>query len=418
MANPITRLFKGAFNLFLDRDPMREIIYQAGSSYSTPRHRSILSSGTEMSIVSSVYNRCAIDVSMIEIRHVRVDKNEHYLETLRTGLNQCLTLSSNLDQSAPAFIQDVVMSLFDEGIVAIVPVDTSIDLEVTGSFDILSVRTGKIKEWFPRSVRIELYNDNTGEKEEVTLPKDKVAIIENPLYSVMNEPNSTLKRLIRKLNLLDAIDEQSGSGKLDIIVQLPYTIKSEARRAVAAQRLADIESQLKDSKHGVAYADGTEKIIQLNRPAENNLLTQIEYLTRMLYSQLGLSESIFDGTADEQTLLNYHIRTVYPVVLAITSELKRKFLTKTAITQGQSIAGFRNPFTLVTAGNLAELVDKFSRNEIMTGNEFRAVLGMEPSKDPSADELRNKNINMAEKNEAPKDKVTKSLEGETNQNGR
>lgn len=310
------------------------------------------------------------------------------------------------------------MSLFDEGIVAIVPVDTSIDLEVTGSFDILSVRTGKIKEWFPRSVRIELYNDNTGEKEEVTLPKDKVAIIENPLYSVMNEPNSTLKRLIRKLNLLDAIDEQSGSGKLDIIVQLPYTIKSEARRAVAAQRLADIESQLKDSKHGVAYADGTEKIIQLNRPAENNLLTQIEYLTRMLYSQLGLSESIFDGTADEQTLLNYHIRTVYPVVLAITSELKRKFLTKTAITQGQSIAGFRNPFTLVTAGNLAELVDKFSRNEIMTGNEFRAVLGMEPSKDPSADELRNKNINMAEKNEAPKDKVTKSLEGETNQNGR
>jgi len=370
-----------------------------------------------MSVVSSVYNRCAIDVAMIPLRHVRTDDNGNYVQTIDSGLNRCLTLSSNIDQSAQAFMLDVVMSMFDEGYVAIVPVDTTVDLERSGAFDVLSMRTGKILEWYPRHVRVELYNDITGEKQELVLLKSKVGIIENPLYSVMNESNSTLKRLIQKLNLLDAIDNQSGSGKLDLIIQLPYVIKSDARKKQAEERLAAIEAQLKDSKYGVAYADGTEKVIQLNRPAENNLMGQIEYLTRMLYSQLGLSDKIFDGTADETALLNYYNRTIDPIVTAISQEIKRKFLTPTAITQKQSILHFRNPFSLVTAANLAELADKFTRNEILTGNEFRAVLGMVPSTDPSANELRNKNLNVtAEEAKPPVPTDAANRQGE-NQNG-
>ena len=389
----ITRL-RSAYNAFRDRKPKDDYDNSIGSSYNYPRHRNALTMGNERSIISAVYNRCALDISMIALKHVRVDSNDNYLETISSGLNRCLTLSANLDQSGAAFIQDVVMSLFDEGTVAIVPVDTTVNVNETGSFDILSLRTGKVKEWYPRHVRVQVYNDIVGEKEEILLLKERVAIVENPLYAVMNEPNSTLKRLVSKLNLLDAIDEQSGSGKLDLIIQLPYVIKSEARRKQAEDRLEAIESQLKDSKHGIAYTDGTEKVIQLNRPAENNLLAQIEYLTSMLYSQLGMSDEIFDGTADQAMLLNYYNRTIDPVVTAIAKELKRKFLTQTAITQGQSIEHFRNPFSLVTAGDLAELADKFTRNEILTGNEFRAVIGYTPSKDPKADELRNKNLNV------------------------
>lgn len=399
MAKRNTSLFsrvKSAWNIFTDRDPDEEWTWDIGSGWSVPYHRAPLSTGTEQSIVAAVYNRAAIDVSQIAIKHVRVDENGHYLEEIKSGLNSCLTLSANVDQSGRAFIQDLIMSMFDEGVVAIVPTDTTTNLDNNNVFDILSLRVGQIVNFYPRHVRVELYNDITGNKEQVILPKDKVGIIENPLYSVMNEPNSTLKRLINKLNLLDAIDEQSGSGKLDLIIQLPYMVKSEARRKVAEQRLAAIEAQLKDSKHGIAYADGTEKIIQLNRPAENNLLTQIEYLTSMLYSQLGLSEAVFKGTASQEEFLNYYNRTVEPIVSAVADELKRKFLSQTARTQGQSILHFRNPFSLLTADQLSEMADKFTRNEILTSNEFRAIIGFKPSSDPSANELRNKNLNVSE----------------------
>lgn len=393
--NTIVNRVRAAWNVLRDKNSENDYAYKYGPAYSFPYHRRALTTGTEQSIISAVYNRCAIDVSMIPMRHIRVDENNQYLEQIDSGLNSCLTLSANVDQSSQAFMQEAVLSMFDEGVIAIVPVDMTINPVKSSSFDILSMRTGRIVDWYPRHVRVEVYNDNpeSGNKEQIIVPKSDVAIVENPLYAIMNEPNSTLKRLITKLNILDAIDKQSGSGKLDIIIQLPFAIKSIKREEQAEKRIAALESQLQDSKHGVAYVDATEKVIQLNRPAENNLLAQIEYLTRMLHSQLGLTEEIFNGTADETVWNNYFTRTIEPILSAIALELKRKFLTPTAITQGQSIGYYRNPFRLVTAADLAELVDKFSRNEIMSGNEFRGVLGMKPSSDPRADELRNKNIN-------------------------
>lgn len=362
------------------------------SSYYRP-DRPRFTRGNEQSIVTSVYNRIALDVASVAIRHVRLDENDRYLEDIDSGLNSCLSLEANVDQTGRALIQDLVMSMFDEGCVALVPVDTDEDPENTDSYKIESMRTGKIIEWKPRHVRVRLYNDRTGMKEEVWLRKDKIAIIENPLYAVINEPNSTMQRLIRKLNLLDVVDEQSSSGKLDLIIQLPYVIKTEARRQQAENRRKDIENQLAGSKYGIAYTDGTERITQLNRSVENNLMKQIEYLTSMLYSQLGITTTILDGTADEQTMLNYNNRTIEPILSAIVDEMKRKFLTKTARSQRQSIAFFRDPFCLVPVNNLAEIADKFTRNEIMTSNEFRQIVGMKPSKDPRADELRNKNLN-------------------------
>jgi hypothetical protein len=348
--------------------------------------------GNEQSIVSAVYTRCAIDVSSIKFRHSRVDQNESFLDVIDSGLNKCLSLSSNLDQTHIAFFHDVVVSMFDEGCVAIVPVDTTINIADNNSFDILSLRTGRIVEWYPQAVRISVYNDLSGKNEDIILPKEKVGIVENPFYSIMNQPNSTLQRLIRKLNLLDVVDEQSSSGKLDIIIQLPYTIRNEARQKQAEERRTAIETQLKDTKYGIAYADATEKITQLNRPAENNLLNQVEYLTRMLYSQLGMSEKILDGSATEEEFLNYYVRTIDPISVAIANEMKRKFLTQTAISQGQSILAFRNMFNLVTAAKLAELADKLTRNEILTGNEFRGLVGYRPKDDPRANELKNKNL--------------------------
>lgn len=386
-----------AWNTFLNRDPTYKYEDRGmGSTHRPDRVRLFISN--ERSIISSIYNRIGIDAAAITIRHVRLDQNERYIETLKTGLNEALTLNANLDQTGRAFIQDVVMSMCDEGCVAIVPVDTTINPIESGSYDVQTMRTAKILEWFPSSVRVRLYNEKTGMKEDITLPKNVVAIIENPLYAVMNESNSTLKRLITKLNLLDAIDQQSGSGKLDLIIQLPYVIKTAARREQAENRRKDIEAQLSGSKYGIAYTDGTEKVTQLNRPAENNLMAQIEYLTSMLYSQLGLTESIFDGTADEKTMLNYYNRTVEPILSAITDEMKRKFLTKTARTQNQSIEFSRDPFKLVPVTELANIADKFTRNEILSSNEMRSVVGYKPSSDPRADELRNKNLN-AEKDQ-------------------
>jgi len=400
-----------AWNAFLNRDPTRDNGYEdrgRGTSYRPDRIR--LTVGNERSIITSVYNRIAIDVSAISINHVRLDQNGSYVETLQTGLNDALTLNANIDQTGRAFIMDVVMSMFDEGCVAIVPVDTTINPIVSGSYDIQTLRTGRILEWFPSHVRVRLYNEKTGNKEDVTLPKNMIAIVENPLYTVMNEPNSTLSRLISKLNLLDAIDQQSGSGKLDLIIQLPYVIKTTARRLEAEKRRQDIEDQLAGSKYGIAYTDGTEKVTQLNRPAENNLMNQITYLTSMLYSQLGLTESIFNGTADEKEMLNYFNRTVEPILSAITDEMKRKFLTKTARTQNQSISFFRDPFKLVPVNDLADIADKFTRNEILTSNEIRAVVGFKPSKEKGANELRNKNLNP-EKTQTVKD-VDNTTKGE------
>ena len=353
------------------------------------------SRGVERSIVTSVYNRLALDVSSIAIKHVRLDENGRFKEEVDSGLQNCLNVEANIDQTGRAFLQDVVMSMLDEGCVAIVPVDTTIDPAKSGSYEINTMRTGKIVEWYPAHVRIRVYNDRKGIHEELTLPKSAVAIIENPLYAVINEPNSTMQRLIRKLNLLDVVDEQTSSGKLDLIIQLPYVIKSEARRKQAEERRKDIEMQLSGSKYGIAYTDGTERITQLNRPAENNLMKQVEYLTSMLYSQLGLTQSILEGSADEKTMLNYYNRTIEPIIAAIVDEIKRKFLTKTARAQKQSIMFFRDPFKLVPVENMAEIADKFTRNEIMTSNEIRQIVGMMPSKDPGADELRNKNLNQS-----------------------
>jgi hypothetical protein len=411
-------LLTQAWNVIRDQRISEELTFDYGPAYSYPVHRKVLSSSTEKSIVSAIYNRAALDVAMIPLRHVRVDDNDKFKERIASGLNNCLTLSANVDQSSQAFIQEAVISMFDEGVVGIVPVDTSVNLANSGSFDILSLRTAKILDWFPRHVRLEIYNDRVSKqndtKEILVLPKSKLAIIENPLYAIMNEPNSTLKRLIHKLNLLDAIDEQSGSGKLDILIQFPFTIKSDAKKDQAEKRIASLESQLQDSKHGVAYVDATEKVIQLNRPSENNLLGQIEYLTRMLYGQLGLSESIFNGTATPEEWNNYYSRTIEPILSVMTLEFKRKFLTQTAISQGHSIMYFRNLFSFVTASELAELADKFTRNEIVSSNEFRGILGMRPSSDPRADELRNKNLN-----EKAADTVTyrNPRQEDTSQNG-
>ena len=362
-------------------------------SYGTARpDRLRLNISNERSIVSSIYTRLAIDFASISIRHVKLDENDRYLSEIKSGLNNCLRLEANIDQGARAFRQDVAMSLFDQGVIALVPVDTSMNPNVTGGYDIQTMRVGTIVRWMPRHVRVSLYNDNSGKREEVTLEKKYVAIVENPLYSVMNEPNSTLQRLIRKLSLLDAVDEQVSSGKLDLIIQLPYVIKSDARRQQAEKRREDIEFQLKGSKYGIAYTDGTEKITQLNRPAENNLMAQIEYLVEMLYSQLGLTPEVMNGTADEKTMLNYINRTIEPLLDAVTEGMKRTFLTKTARTQGQSIEYFRDPFKLVPIANIAEIADKFTRNEIMSSNEIRAAIGYKPSADAKADQLVNSNM--------------------------
>lgn len=393
---------KHAWNAFTNKDPTGSSYpHNDGMSYSYRPDRPRFSRGNERSIVTSVYNRIALDVASININHVRLDENDRFVSIIPSKLNECLTLDANIDQTGRGFIQDVVMSMLDEGSVAIVPVDTTFNPKVTGSYDIESMRTGKIIEWKPRHVKVRLYNDKTGEKEEVWMPKSVVAIIENPLYAVMNEPNSTMQRLIRKLNLLDAIDEQSGSGKLDLIIQLPYVIKTEARRAQAENRRQDIERQLSGSKYGIAYTDGTERITQLNRPIENNLLKQVEYLTNQLYSQLGISMAVMDGTADEKQMLNYNNRSIEPIISAIVDEMKRKFLTKTARSQKQSIMFFRDPFKLVPVENVAEIADKFTRNEIMTSNEFRQVIGMKPADDPKADQLRNANISEPASDMAP-----------------
>ena len=386
--------FKRAWNAFLNRDPT-DYYQDAGiSTYYRP-DRAIFTRGNERSIVTALYNRIALDVAAIDIKHVRLDDNERYLSDIQSGLNNCLTLEANKDQTGRAFIHDIVVSMLDEGYVAIVPVDTSANPKFTDSYGIGTMRTGKIIEWRPDNVKIRLYNDRTGTKEDIVMPKRIVGIIENPLYAVINEPNSTMQRLIRKLNILDAIDEQSGSGKMDLIIQLPYVIKTDARRKQAEERRKDIEMQLSGSKYGIAYTDGTERITQLNRPAENNLMKQVEYLTGMLYSQLGLTQSIMDGSADDKTMLNYYNRTVEPILAAITDEIKRKFLTKTARAQKQTVMYFRDPFKLTPVVDLAEIADKFTRNEIMTSNEIRQIVGMKPATDPSADELRNKNLNQS-----------------------
>lgn len=382
---------KHAWDVFRGREPTygyREI----GPSYGYRPDRPRLTRGNEKSTVTAVYNRIALDVAQLNISHCKVDDNGRFLSEMNSPLNNCLKLEANLDQTGRAFMMDVVLSMFDEGVVAIVPVETDLDPSV-GSYSIHSMRTGKIIEWYPKHVKVRVYNENTGQQQEVVVPKSMVAIIENPMYAVINEPNSTMQRLIRKLSLLDLVDEQSSAGKLDLIIQLPYVIKSEARRKQADDRRKDIEDQLNGSKYGIAYTDGTERITQLNRPVENNLMKQIEYLTNLLYSQLGITQAILDGTADEQALLNYYSRTIEPIISAIVDEMKRKFLTKTARTQKQTIAFFRDPFKLVPVNQIAEIADKFTRNEILTSNEIRQIVGMRPSEDPKADELRNSNLN-------------------------
>lgn len=386
---------KHAWNAFTNRDPT---YYQRslGTGYSVRPDRPRLSRGNEKSIATSIFNRIALDVSAVTIKHCRIDGNGRYIEDIDSDLNNCLNLEANIDQTSRAFIQDIVMSLLDEGCVAVVPIDTSIDPGITDSYKIQTMRTGKIIEWYPSHVKIRLYNDRKGEKEDIILPKKQVAIIENPLYAVINEHNSTMQRLIRKLSLLDATDEQTASGKLDLIIQLPYVVKTPARREQANLRRKDIEEQLAGSKYGIAYTDGTEKITQLNRSLENNLLKQIEYLTEMVYSQLGITQEVLNGTADEKTMLNYNNRTVEPFVASIVDEMRRKFLTKTARSQGQTITYFRDPFRLVPINDIAEIADKFTRNEIMTSNEIRQIVGMKPADDPKADELVNSNITQPE----------------------
>lgn len=383
-----------------------------GMSYSYRADRPRLTRGNERSIVTSVYNRIALDVAALNFQHIRLDENGRFLSVIEDGLNNCLTLEANIDQTARSFIQDVVISMFDEGSVAIVPVDTTTDPNVSGSYDIQTMRVGQILDWYPQYIRVRLYNEQAGKKEDIVVPKSATAIIENPLYAVINEPNSTMQRLIRKLNLLDVIDEQSGSGKLDLIIQLPYVIKTEARRQQAENRRKDIENQLSGTKYGIAYTDGTERITQLNRSVNNNLMSQIEYLTSMLYSQLGITQSILDGTADEKTMLNYNNRTIEPIASAIVGEMKRKFLTKTARSQLQSISFFRDPFKLVPVNEIAEIADKFTRNEIMTSNEIRQVIGMKPSDDPRADELRNKNLSAPSEDKVPNSEVQLNDENE------
>lgn len=390
--------FKNAWNAFRNREPTK-VFQDIGYGYSYRPDRFHLTRGNERSIVTSVYNRIALDVAAIDIRHVQLDAEGRFCDVVQSGLNNCLSTEANLDQTGRAFIQDAVMSMMDEGCIAIVPVDTADDPDDTTGYQILSMRVGRIRDWYPKHIRVELYNEETGRKQDIVVPKSTVAIVENPLYAVINEPNSTMQRLIRKLNLLDAVDEQSSSGKLDLIIQLPYVIKTEARRKQAEKRRKDIEQQLAGSKYGIAYTDGTERITQLNRSLENNLMKQIEYLTSMLYSQLGITQSILDGTADDKTMLNYYNRTIEPIIAAIVDEMKRKFLSKTARSQNKSIKFFRDPFKLVPVADLAEISDKFTRNEIATSNEIRQVIGWKPSDDPKADELRNSNLSQP--NESP-----------------
>ena len=406
------------WNAFMNRDPTYR--QDLGPSYYYRPDRPRFTRGNERSIVTSVYNRIALDVSAISIQHVRLDENGRFLSTIDSDLNKCLTLDANIDQTGRAFLQDAVMSMLDEGCVALVPVETDVDPNDTDSYKIFSIRTGKIVEWRPQHVKVRVYDERTGRKEDITLSKSSVAIVENPLYAVINEPNSTMQRLIRKLSLLDVTDEQTASGKLDLIIQLPYIIKTEARRQQAEQRRKDIEMQLAGSKYGIAYTDGTEHITQLNRSVENNLMKQVEYLTSMLYSQLGITQTILDGTADEKTMINYYTRTIEPIVSAIVDEMKRKFLTKTARSQRQSIEFFRDPFKLVPVNDIAEIADKFTRNEILTSNEIRQIVGMKPSNDPKADELINSNISQSKKDNSvfTRDLAKEFEEGGKNQNGK
>lgn len=394
------------WNAFMGRDPTYAY-RNIGASYSYRPDRARLSRGNERSIITAIYSRIATDVAAINIRHVRLDKNERYIETIDSGLNNCLNLEANIDQSGRAFIQDAVMSMLDEGCVALVPVDTTIDPEKTTSWDIETMRVAKIIDWYPQHIQVSIYNDHVGQKQDITLPKKMIAIIENPFYAIMNEPNSTMKRLVRKLNLLDNIDEQNGSNKLDLIIQLPYVVKNERQKMQAKERLDSIRDQLAGSEYGIAYTDGTEKVIQLNRAVENNLMSQIEYLTSMLYSQLGITQSILDGSADEKTMLNYYNRTIEPILSAITDEMKRKFLTKTARSQKQSIKFFQNPFRLVPVSEMAEIADKFTRNEVMATNEVRSIMGMRPSEDPRADELRNKNLSAPKEEQIEQKNINK-----------
>lgn len=409
MSETIGSRFKNAWNAFFNRDPT-PIFDNSGnsSSYRPDRYRP--TRGNERSIITAINNRIAIDVAAIPIRHIKLDEDGGYLNTIESGLNNCLNLEANIDQTGRAFLQDVVLSMLDEGCVALVPTVTNVNPDYTDSYDIYEIRTGKITEWYPKQVKVEVYNDNSGRKQQILRPKRKVAIIENPMYSVMNEPNSTMQRLIRKLKLLDAVDEQSSSGKLDLIIQLPYVVKTETRRQQAENRRKEIEEQLTGSKYGIAYTDGTERITQLNRAVENNLLKQVEYLTSMLFSQLGITQTILDGTADEKTILNYRNRIIEPILSAIVDAMKVRFITKTARTQGQSISFFMEPFKLVPVSEIAEIADKFTRNEIMTSNEIRQIVGMKPSRAPQADELRNKNLNRSNEETSkvkPLDDITK-----------
>ena len=403
-----------AWNAFANKDPTYGS-YGGYGGYLYRPDRPRFSRGNERSIVTAVLNKISIDCAAINIEHVRLDDNNRFVEVMNTGLNKCLTLEANIDQTGRAFIQDAVMSLMDEGCIAIVPVETTLNPNISGGFDITNMRVGKVLEWYPDKVSIRVYNEKTGQKQDIIMPKNTVSIVENPLYAVMNEPNSTMQRLIRKLNILDAIDEQSGSGKLDLIIQLPYLVRSQQRRQQAEERRKAIEDQLSNSKYGVAYTDGTEHVTQLNRSVENNLMSQIEYLTSMLYSQLGITQSVMDGTADDKTMLNYYNRTIEPILSAIVDEMKRKFLTKTARSQKQSIVFFRDPFRLVPVSDLAEIADKMTRNEIMSSNEIRQIVGMKPSDDPKADELRNKNLSEPTSEETNNDNY--NFEQEEFQNG-
>ena len=417
MAVTVGSRIRSAWNAFLNKDPTYR--YSFGSSYYRRPDRIRMTGGNERSIVTAIFNRIALDVAAIDVYHCRLDDDDRFKEVIKGPLNDCLTIEANVDQTGRAFRQDIVMSMFDEGCVAIVPVDTDVNPTVTDSYDILSMRVGKILEWFPEKVKVRVYNDRTGEKEDIILPKRMVGIVENPLYAVINEHNSTMQRLIRKLNLLDVIDEQSSSGKLDLIIQLPYVIKTEQRKQQAEERRNAIMDQLKGPL-GIAYTDGTEKVIQLNRPIENNLLKQVEYLTSMLYSQLGITQTILDGTADDKTMLNYYSRTIEPIISAIVDEMKRKFLTKTARTQGQTIKFFRDPFKLVPINDIAEIADKFTRNEILTSNEIRGIVGFKPASDPKADQLINSNLNHPDEKgqiAKPKEVVEEFKEGGKIQNG-
>lgn len=399
MENSMSRRVKNAWNAFMGRDPTTTYLGYGSSSYYRP-DRVHLSAVSGRTIITSIFNRIALDVASIDIKHCLLDENGRFKEEVKDGLDNCLTLEANIDQTAKAFIQDVVISMFDEGSIAIAPIDTIGDPTDTESYDIETMRVGQIVGWYPSHVRLNVYNDRTGRKQELIFAKSEVAIIENPLYAVINEPNSTLQRLLHKISLLDMIDDNNSSGKLDLILQLPYTVRSETKKREAEKRLQSLENQLVGSRYGIGYIDATEKVTQLNRSVENNLFHQVEYLTSMLYSQLGITQSVMDGTADEKTMLNYYSRTIVPILSAITVEIKRKFLSKNARTRGHSIEFFQDPFDLVPVSEISEIADKFTRNEIMTSNEIRQVIGMKPSDDPNADVLRNKNLSVPKEGES------------------